>query len=451
MSSPWFASLLGLLVLSAGCSRTGASTPGPDAGTLEYVGLACNVDAECGELRCDKVRRQCICLSDSSCQAESSEAPQRFCNNFTGLCVTEIVGCVRDADCVDAVGQADATQYCDAAVRACRPKKGFCQPCLQDSECGGAGDLCLLEAATNRKFCGKACADSIDCPRGAACNDVNGRKQCQPSQNPLTPGEAAICSDFRGCTPDLLRRCDSNSDCGDSGEQRCDLSVGLCVAVEQVCPFGTACDPRNRICVSECTTDSDCGDADLRCINRICEPTSECRQDSDCASNKVCSVPPGQTVGQCQPFCQTDANCPLGQLCKKGADNRYRCEAGCSSNGDCPIDTRCNLNTRQCDGPVVNSIRTCQSSVACNGCELCHPTLFQCQDARTGFPYCATCSSDSECTGGACVQLDDGLRYCARSCVSGQECPQGFVCLPIGGGASSACVPSDRQCKGKCQ
>jgi tetratricopeptide (TPR) repeat protein len=63
--------------------------PAPEA----TLGNACRVDAECGTLRCDKVRRQCICLSDMSCLTSDPFAPPQYCNNYTGLCVTEITGC----------------------------------------------------------------------------------------------------------------------------------------------------------------------------------------------------------------------------------------------------------------------------------------------------------------------------------------------------------------------
>ncbi|MHB8877463.1 MAG: hypothetical protein ACYC8T_27540, partial [Myxococcaceae bacterium] len=73
--------------------------PPADAGALDFVGRSCNVDAECGELRCDKIRHQCICLSDESCKSPNAGDPIRYCNNYTGLCVTEIAGCTHDGDC----------------------------------------------------------------------------------------------------------------------------------------------------------------------------------------------------------------------------------------------------------------------------------------------------------------------------------------------------------------
>ncbi|MBI3182461.1 MAG: hypothetical protein HYZ28_09980 [Myxococcales bacterium] len=442
--------LCGLLALGLFACPPPTRLPPPDGGSYELVGRACNVDAECGSLRCDKVRRQCICLSDESCRSSDPNAPARYCNNYTGLCVEEIAGCTQSADCKDAAGKVDPAQYCDSSIRACRPVKGFCEVCLADGECGGEQDDCVLDERLSQKFCGKACSTSADCPRGAGCEQKGSVRQCWPVPNPLTPTQPVSCNDFQGCTPDSLRTCNEDPDCGELGSQRCDKAQGKCVAIAQVCPFGTVCDPRNKICVAECVADADCGDPKLRCANRVCEPIGECTSDAQCPQNKVCSIAPGQKAGQCMPFCQTDVDCPLGSVCQRGTDNRYRCVAGCASSSNCPIDQRCNLATKQCEGPVVGAVRTCQATVACSTCELCNLTQLACFGAKGTFPYCVQCSGSSECPAGACVQMVDGKGYCAKLCGVGQECPQGFVCLPIGGGTQSACVPSDRSCQNKC-
>jgi hypothetical protein len=428
-----------LLVLSACPTYRGTD---PDAGTAQFVGRVCNVDIECGSLRCDKQRHQCICLSDDSCKGDPSEPP-KYCNNYTGLCVEEITGCHGDAEC-------GSTQFCDPSIRACRPLKSFCGECSSDSECGGSQDNCLLDTELNTKFCGKACATNTDCPRGSSCqNQTDGTKQCWPSESPV-PGQTPSCKNFKGCTPDSLRTCNADADCADVS-QRCDPARGKCVATEQVCPFGTACDPSARICVAVCFVDADCGDPKLRCTDKLCEPINECTNDLECPANKVCNVPPGATKGECAPFCAADADCPLGQSCQKVSD-RYKCQPGCSTQANCPLNQRCNLGTSQCEGPTVGSVRTCQATVACNSCELCDQTKYECVSAKTGaqgFPHCTPCTAPSECTGGTCVGLDDGNSYCLKFCGAGIECPQGFVCLGTGNG-QNVCAPSNRQCAGKC-
>jgi len=429
-----------------GCSQGSGRNPSAmDAGTLAYVGRECDVDAECGSLRCDKVRRQCICLSDDSCKSPDPSAPPRYCNNFTGLCVDTISGCTRSADCTEG-------EYCEAATRSCKPLKAFCNPCSSDLECGGAQDNCLLDATLQEKFCSMACAQDADCPRGAECADRDGQRQCWPAPNPLKPGETQTCKSFRGCIPDSLRTCNKNADCAEQPGQRCDLSVGRCVAIEQVCAFGTVCDPRSKICVAECAVDSDCGDDSLRCVRKVCELMGECQNDLQCPANMTCGIPFGQTVGQCQPFCLTDSSCPLGNRCTRGGDGKYRCLPGCTSHAGCPVDQRCNLTTRLCEGPIVGAARICQASIACNTCELCNATTRECFSARAEYGlHCKPCApATGDCPGGACVQMADSQFYCARFCVGQQECPQGFSCLPLTGDARSACVPANRQCSGTC-
>lgn len=444
-----------LTVFALGCALLGCPTLrqpplAADAGTADYVGRACNVDAECGSLRCDKIRRQCICLSDLSCSSADPFAPPRFCNNYTGLCVTEITGCKSDMEC------ASNTEFCDASTRSCRPLKSFCQSCVNDLECGGTGDNCILDTTLNRKFCGSACTVNAQCPRGATCQDKGGIKQCWPDRTPT--GQVATCNNFAGCVPDALRSCNTSAECGEAS-QRCDTAQGKCVSVQQVCPFGTTCDPRLKLCVAECVQNVDCGSSTLRCVNRVCEPVSECTGDADCAINKSCAIPPGGAVGECKTSCGSDLECPLGQLCVRNG-GRASCQAGCSTTFGCGLDQRCNSTTRACEGPLLSSgKRTCQGTSACRTCETCDGVANLCESASTAFPHCQPCGSSTECAGGTCVALPVtlpdggtgiGQSVCARYCGPGQqECPQGFACLTLTTG-SQACIPSDRSCTGKC-
>jgi hypothetical protein len=323
---------------------------------------------------------------------------------------------------------------------------------MADNECGGAGDYCVLDDQLMQKFCGKACMSNADCPRGSTCQMKGGSNQCWPSDSPV-PGQTASCTNFKGCTPDSQRTCNNDTDCGDTS-QRCDPAQGKCVAIEEVCPYGTTCDPRAKICVADCFVDLDCGDPKLHCVDHICDLIGECMTDTDCPDNKICNTPPvplgGDTMGICAPFCAGDTDCPIGNTCQM-ISGRYKCAPGCSSNQNCLLDQRCNMNTHQCEGPMVGTARICQSTQACDTCEVCDPATLECASAKTAFPYCQQCSSPSECGGGTCVKLDDQLNWCLRFCVTGSDCPQGFVCLGLTSGAGqSVCVPSSRTCGGKC-
>jgi hypothetical protein len=431
-------STLSFVFLFAACPQNMVRDAGlpADAGVSDFVGRACNVDAECGALRCDKVRRQCICLSDESCNTDMNVAP-RFCNNYTGLCVTEITGCKGDANC-------GATEWCDPSIRTCRPLKSFCEPCAADRECGGQKDNCIADPnLNNQKFCGTSCVDDATCPRGAKCQDKNGSKQCWPDKTAF--GLTATCNDFVVCTPDSLRSCNASADCQEAS-QRCDTTKGKCVAIARVCSAGTSCDTRLKLCVTECLQDADCGGGNLRCNNRVCEPKNDCVNDTECTGTRVCTIAPGQTVGECRNQCEKDVECPLGQKCA-ASGTKLSCQPGCANNSGCGLDQRCKNGL--CEGPVVGTDRICQATNACSTCQSCQGTTNTCINAKTVFPHCQTCSSPADCSGGACVQLLDGLSYCARGCTAGQECPQGFACLTLSTG-NQACIPADRSCIGKC-
>lgn len=481
MRSSLAVTFFALTALLLGCP--GGNTKVPDSGViaLDLVGRSCNVDAECKvadagvDLRCDPLRRVCICLSDLDCNGDPTQ-PVRFCNNYTGLCVDNVAGCKSDGDC-------QPSEYCDPSIRACQPVKSFCERCLTHEECGGLGDDCVLDPNLNESFCATACDRDADCPRGARCRQQGDKKLCGPPTTPDPDGQIPSCRSFQGCTPDSLQTCDNDSQCTQGEAQRCDASRGKCVAIERICPFGTVCDPNAKICVTECATDADCGDVNQRCVNKVCEAANVCNDDADCPASRICAKAPGQTTGECRPFCQADSECPLGNVCNPTQDGRRRCEPGCrpcdsstatcgprDGNRGCPIDARCSAAAR-CETAPAGEASYCQTSAACDTCQTCNlsPNVgeqFRCRSARESFPYCEACALDSECGGGgSCIRMDgptsDGRQYCMRQCNGGQECPQGFVCQPTNatfgdGGIISACVPSDRSCRtasgqSKCQ
>ena len=449
-TAPFTAALLAAALLAAALSSCTATPRTPaldDAGTSQpLVGRSCNVDTECGELRCDAIRHQCICLADADCARSADGA---FCNNFTGLCVATINGCKTDGEC-------SASSYCEQQTRSCKVRKGFCDVCTDDRECGGAADDCLSDKSLNVKFCGSLCTSDGDCPTGATCQDFAGKKQCWPKAG-------KNCKTFTGCIPDSRKTCQANADCADVPDQVCDPGSGVCTARLQLCPFGQVCDSRSRVCVDACNTDADCTaiDSRLRCVNRGCEPVGECTAsakdpsgDQSCPANKVCSIAPGQQGGNCVPFCSSNNDCPQGSICQRTADNRSKCLPGCVANADCPLDKRCvkggTATVGTCQGTPG---QTCQTDSVCPTCNFCDIFSNQCQTARTGN-YCKPCSGDSECGSGLCLALKDGKR-CGQPCPA-SGCPRGFVCGEIclgtyqgylcQGTRVAQCIPADQSC-----
>ncbi|MBI5548370.1 MAG: hypothetical protein HY901_31190 [Deltaproteobacteria bacterium] len=447
-----------LLALTAACDETNSPTRS-DAGGLKEPGRSCNVDDECGGLRCDQVRKQCVCSSDEECAELHPAGDFIFCNNFTGRCVEQVAGC-------KAVYECRAGAYCDEQVRACRTRKGFCESCSGDRECGGDADDCLLDDHLQALFCGKFCTTDSDCAEGAACTDVAGKKQCWPKAG-------KNCKIFMGCIPDSKKSCHSTADCADVPDQVCDPGSGVCVGRLQICPFGQICDSRSKVCVDACGSDADCVaiNSNWRCVNRACEPIGECAAtpatstkpadpsgDQGCSTDKVCSFNPGMTVGICVPFCRLDEECAQGSVCLPTSDGRRKCQPGCRVPADCPLDRTCVGASLATVGTCQGSTgTTCQADTVCPVCATCDLTTNACtrRSMRTeGF--CRTCAADGDCGTGHCLQFKNGVRRCGVPCPP-TGCPNGFTCneICVGGvyegyqctGSTFAeCIPVDQSC-----
>lgn len=442
---------LAALLAAAALGCASPVGPGPaDAGATRLLGRSCSVDGECGGLRCDVVRQQCVCGSDFDCLEVHPEGDLPFCDNYTGRCVARVAGCMADSDC-------PAASFCDQETRACRARRAFCEECTSDLECGADADHCVADAALQRSFCGLGCARDGDCPAGATCQTFSGRRQCWPKAG-------TNCRVFAGCTPDSKVACSTAADC--VGDQTCDAGSGVCVARVRVCPFGQLCDPLRRVCVDRCLTDSDClplGPT-MRCVGQTCEPVGECAAtasdptgDKGCPANRVCSFSTGVTVGTCVPFCGTDQDCPPGSICVATADQRRKCQIGCRVHSDCPVDRTCvkagGSTVGICQG---KSGVTCQSEVACGACQVCDLTSFTCvAQSRASDGYCRVCGTDAECGAGHCLTLAGGLTRCGQPCPS-TGCPRGFACSEIcvggyqgfecSGALFAECVPTDLSC-----
>jgi hypothetical protein len=444
---------IALLLAACGSQPTNNTTPDTGPGT---IGRSCNVDEECGGLKCDPGRRQCICGSDDDCAKIHASDGLVFCNNFTGLCVAKLAGCTDDSACPGG--------YCDTRVRACKPRKSFCESCTIDHECATDADICIADTSLKQSFCGKYCtAGGSECPAGTACTNFSGRMQCWPSAG-------KNCKVFMGCIPDSKKSCNSTPDCADT-DQICDPSIGLCVARVQICPFGQICDATARTCVDACQSDADCIaiKSNLRCVSRACEPIGECGAttadpsgDKSCPANKVCSFDPAMTSGTCVPFCGNDQDCPLATICAPTTDNRRKCQTGCRGDADCGLSQTCNKPTGAIGTCQGTTGTTCQADQVCPVCGTCDTNAHACViRSRQNDGYCRPCGTDADCgdptTGHHCLTLSGGLQRCGQPCpVTG--CPKGFICNDIcvggqqqgyqcvGGKTFAECIPVDQSC-----
>jgi hypothetical protein len=405
-----------------------------------------------GNLRCDPVRRQCICTSDQDCADLDPTGELVYCNNFTGLCVSDVAGCTANNEC-------PAASYCDQDTRSCKVRKGFCEPCSTDLECGSDADDCLYDSSLKQSFCGQHCTANADCPANAECADFSGKKQCWPKAG-------KNCKVFMGCTPDSKASCEKTSDCAAVPDQVCDPGSGLCVARNQSCPFGQICDSKSRICVDACSSDADCIAiaSNLRCVNRACEPIGECAAsaadpsgDKDCPANKVCSFNAGMTFGQCVPFCSSDSECAQGTICIPTSEGRRKCQPGCRVHADCPLDKACIKPTGAAIGTCQGTPgATCQTDEVCPPCGTCDLATHACTiRSKISDGYCRSCGADADCGDGHCLTLG-GLQRCGQPCPA-TGCPRGFVCNEIcvngnyvgftcTGQTFAECIPVDQSC-----
>src|SRR5690606_17857628 len=102
--------------------------------------------------------------------------------------------------------------------------------------------------------------------------------------------------------------CTSDDDCTD---QVCDTNTGLCVDClgDGDCDEGETCDMTTNTCTEQgCLGNEDCTGG-LVCVGGTCE---QCTMDSQCTMDEFCTID-----GVCGvPECDTDADCPDGQICE---------------------------------------------------------------------------------------------------------------------------------------
>lgn len=213
-----------------------------DVPTDTCVECVTNSDCDNNEV-CDPARRECVqCTTDSDCAL----LPNRpFCDTSDNECV----GCRTDADCpMNQECYPYQGNFCSTPTN-----RAICEPCIADSECGGADDLCIgwsLSGGLVDRSCSPGCSSNAQCPRGWECVNVRQNDQvCRPRYDMQRPTCTAERNLGASCSVDPQ---DVDPGCGISGLQdaRCVEStsptVGECTfwcANNDDCPTGTNCLP----------------------------------------------------------------------------------------------------------------------------------------------------------------------------------------------------------------
>ena len=192
-----------------------------------------NSDCDNGEI-CNSANRRCVeCISNADC---SSSANQPVCLASRNECVE----CVSNADC-------NAPETCDVNNECRVPtNRPICDPCTQDSQCGGANDLCITG---NDQACAQDCSNT-PCPRGYECVDArnNTARQCRPSYEMSSPTCTAVRNLGIDC-PYSVRDRDPGCGIRNIQDARCvrDSSTplgGVCIVwcqTDDQCPIGFSC------------------------------------------------------------------------------------------------------------------------------------------------------------------------------------------------------------------
>ncbi len=201
------------------------------------------------------------------------------------------------------------------------------------------------------------------------------------------------------------------------------------------------CDTMDFRCV--CASDEACADDEFCNESGSCQPDTKCSTNADCETGTVCDVQTGDCIAASS--CTMDAHCDIGQICEQGA-----CRVGCRDTADCDllqrevclegacVAGRCE-NNRYCDfGKVCDTgTHTCQAPTDPHCVAGCSPTCEQCGE-NTAIGPCGEPAN-------VCARIDASNTRCWVYCLSDDECPSGYQCVPTTVNWSPYCE-SDLDC-----
>lgn len=129
------------------------------------LGSVCT-NGSCVEQSCatsDQCPIEQFCSSDRvctpGCEADSDCKFGDICDVGAGMCAS--------TQCYDTHIDCGFGEFCNPGGECYDAGGYYCEPCNDDGDCGGNGNMCLSFG-----YCGVACDSSNDCPAGYQCGDV---------------------------------------------------------------------------------------------------------------------------------------------------------------------------------------------------------------------------------------------------------------------------------------
>ena len=390
-------------------------------------GDTCTTDADCSGETCD-LTCHCDDPDNADCEATGPTHP--------GNCLTSLTDCDADSDC-------PAGETCQKFFGGPLPLSSAGVPvCITTyfaSDITGTansqtGEGVISVALRSRVHLGLT--DDVPCPRCGSPTDsglaIGATYTCEGGSNHGdTCTVNSLSSAFGGtstdCPPEPGQNI-SGSGLAILFREVTTASTSKTAALTCAAPYNYHPDNSNGLCSDfgltgnfsdSCTANSDCS----RCIGSdgklVLSGTSTvpCTANSDCGSGETCATFPTQPV-------TCGFQCPCG-FCDDGDGAGLDSDQPCFNDNDCPngscLTGDSSGGTAQQAAP--NECPAGQCGVADS--ERCHDqTSSKCEDQ----PWIANCTSNSDCTSGACITEN---KPCFESVISrsGTAAPLGKYCI----------------------